>query len=301
MASDIERESPPLIDEPRVDLYERRAEVEHLGGLVWRADAATRDDREVGRVMRDVRDEIARAVEKEWTTCATVLAFLWRDDSTALGRRISRDDTIDLEIEADDDHLIEFVNRKIRRYLYEDGSLACFGLLGKRALGVADFSEEPVQLLLVLQVAQARSVGRADIDFDVVDMSSRPSKDANVVLGGTLIRSVFHLAERDADGKRGSFTYSPQISRDDTHSRAIEAHAVDDAAIFVESEETRAVVATLRLRRDRTDGAETEKRLECGYDARVLVEPGGKADGRIEGESEFSDRVRGLGSCDEPA
>ena len=134
-----------------------------------------------------------------------------------------------------------------------------------------------LKLAAMLQVAQARRVGRRDVDRDVVDQADRA-------------RAGRHIVRRSGRRRRGWRRYwrRSRPSRARAHASrcphplqavAVEAQAVDQCAVLRQPEQPWPRIAGLGLGRHRADldEAEAEPCARPAQALRVLVEPGGEA------------------------
>ena len=132
------------------------------------------------------------------------------------------------------------------------------------------------QRLAALKCAQARRVGRRDVDHQIRRQGGEPA-DADHVVGGGVGRFLV-LADIGAD-QPGPPAPRFQPAGDRVQPVVVEAIAVDHRLGFRHAEDARAGIARLRTRRHAADLDEAEALGEHGIGHfRILVEAGGKAD-----------------------
>ncbi len=162
---------------------------------------------------------------------------------------------------------------------------------GPRA--VDQFGQRP----LALQSAQARRVGRGDIDDEIIGQRSEAGHTQFVIGGG--VDRIFILAEIDADDAWADAM--PAVTGDEpaataVHAIIVEAHAVDDGAVLDQAEQARARIAGLRARGDAADLDKAETQSQGAAIAfRILVKARGQADrvGKIELPQKLAQGGRG--------
>ena len=132
------------------------------------------------------------------------------------------------------------------------------------------------QRFAALKGAQARRVGRRDVDHQIRRQGSQPA-DADHVIGGG-IDGFLVLADIGADQPRPP---APRLKPSGDHVQPVivEAVAVDHRPGFRHPEDARAGIARLRARRHAADFDKAEALGQHGVGHfRVLVEAGGEPD-----------------------
>ena len=129
-----------------------------------------------------------------------------------------------------------------------------------------------------MQLPQARRVGRADVDRQIVRNDAHCPDARNII--GDPVRAVLVGADVDADNAATRTAFEQALVRGGM-AMVVEAQAVDHRAILAQPEQPRLVVPGLRLRGDRADLDEAEAEAQhLPGDLGILVEPGGEADRR---------------------
>ena len=157
---------------------------------------------------------------------------------------------------------------------------------------IDDARQKVVERLGLLQLAQARRVGRGNVDGDVARHGGEALDQPHVV--GDTVEGILVGADIDADDSFGPSCparRSPRPRRQALEhgigALRIEAEPVDDAFVGVEPEQARARIASLRQRRDGADldEAETEPQQRVGHFG-ILVEARGHPDrvGKVQAE-----------------
>ena len=154
--------------------------------------------------------------------------------------------------------------------------------------GIDDACQQIVEYRRLLQIAQARRVGRGNIHGDVARDRREPLDQPHIV-GGAIGR-IFVGADIDADNsclprsaaRVGLLRWSSARGKPHQHgvgALRIEAEPVDDAMVGIKAEQPRPRIAGLRLRRDGADFDKTEADAQQRIrHFGVLVEAGGDAD-----------------------
>ena len=155
--------------------------------------------------------------------------------------------------------------------------------------------QQPLQRLLLLQVAQARRVGRRNVDGEVVGDAGEAGGTPGVV--GGEIGTVLVGADVDAERRRHAHAVQPAIHF--VVAGIVEAHAVDDTLGAADAEQPRLRIARLRAWRDGAhfDQPEAHQRQRPRHLA-ILVEAGRHADRIFEleaGEQRLQFRRIGIG------
>ena len=144
--------------------------------------------------------------------------------------------------------------------------------------------QQVVERAGLLQIAQARRVGRGNIDGDVARDRREPLDQPHII--GDAVRRILVGPDIDADDAAGIGPRGEPVQNGFGALR-IEAEPVDDAPIGVEAKDARPRVAPLRQRRDGADfdkaKAQAQQRVRH---LGILVEPRRHADrvGEIEPE-----------------
>lgn len=182
-----------------------------------------------------------------------------------------------------DDHADLFADQ-VRRDLQEDR-----GAVGRP--GLVDAPQQVVQRLAALKRAQARRIGRGDVDGEIVGQARQTFQARDIV--GRLVLGVLVGAQIGADGR--ALRTAGQTRGEGLQPLVVEAHAVDDGPVFGQAEQAWLGIARLRAGRDRAafDGAETEPRQALQRLA-VLVQTRGQTDriGHLQpGDAGLQDRI----------
>ncbi|MNC41963.1 hypothetical protein D3C75_907570 [compost metagenome] len=149
--------------------------------------------------------------------------------------------------------------------------------------------EQLLERVAELQAAQARGVGRADIDRDVAGGGVDLVQADQVVIDGTFDRGIEVLADVDAQHPlvaRGAYALEQVIN-----AQVVEAHAVDDGRGFRQAEQPWLGVARLRTRGDSADFDKTEAQLGEAVDGRAVLVQASCQPHRV-GEVQAHDRNR---------
>ena len=147
----------------------------------------------------------------------------------------------------------------------------------------------------MLEVAQARGVGRRDVDGQIVRQRSEGLDAEHIVLDP--VRRVPIGADVDAHHSQPAAGRPPQEARPrPLEAVVVEAEAIDDGRVLAQAKQARPGVAVLRLRRQRPDFDEAETETQYRpWNFGVLVEPGREAERVREGETERRDRKARVG------
>jgi len=156
---------------------------------------------------------------------------------------------------------------EVRRDFDQEGNAACKGFACS-----CDRLEQRLQFVLVLQAAEARRVGRRDVDRDIRAQRAEFLETGDVV--GDAVCCVLVGADVDA-ADAGVALDGGQVSSRRGDAFIVEPQAVDDGLVFNQTEDARLRVAGLRARRHRSgfDKSETEGQHRF-RDLRVLVKAG---------------------------
>ena len=150
---------------------------------------------------------------------------------------------------------------------------------------------------MLLQSAQTRRVGRADVEHDVIGDRCELPKAVEVVRPSFLERSCLGFTEIDANRNRrrqSALTQTPETCADHIGAIIIEAEPVDQRLLFWVTKNARPRISRLRFGGHGADLDEAKpERLPGGNCHAVLVEAGGKTDGIREAQPEERARLRG--------
>ena len=148
------------------------------------------------------------------------------------------------------------LRRQIGRDLQEQRRRAFRRGFGARQLERRDQLD---QRRLALQRAQARGVGRGDVDGEVIGHGRQARNAGNVIRHGVFAVAV--LADIGADD--AAFA-APRLEprRDIVQTFAVKSQAVDDRAVLFQPEQARLGVARLRARRHRAHLDKSETKTE---------------------------------------
>ncbi|GMA93355.1 hypothetical protein GCM10025881_01790 [Pseudolysinimonas kribbensis] len=157
--------------------------------------------------------------------------------------------------------------------------------------------EQRRQTVELLQAAQARGVGRAHVDDQVVGVRREHAGARAVVVDRVVDLDHPALADVDADHRpRPPRTLADKTRRDLLGAVVVEAHAVDEGPVGHQPEQPGPGIAGLGARGHRADldVAEAEN-TQAPDRAGLLVESGRHPEGRRELEAEGAHRERGGG------
>ncbi len=136
--------------------------------------------------------------------------------------------------------------------------------------------EQRIQPVGSLQVAQSWSVRRGNVDREIGGQRPK-SVDPRDIVGDRVAAGAIRADVCPEDAARRPARKLDQGGR---MASTVEAEPIDDAALAHDPEYTRARISWLRLRRYRARLRKTEADVEQRIvDARVLVVPGGNANG----------------------
>jgi hypothetical protein len=143
-------------------------------------------------------------------------------------------------------------------------------------LGFAQLAQQPMQRVGALQLAQARGVGRRDVDRDVAGRRVDALEAIEVVLEGALVGRVLVLA--DVDSEHAPIAAALDIGQQGIDPGIVEAHAVDDGRVPAQAKHARLRIALLRARGGGSDLKKSETQRPQGIDVgAVLIQSRGQA------------------------
>src|SRR5437867_5779808 len=168
--------------------------------------------------------------------------------------------------------------------------------------GTRDFvhgRQNLIQGRLVLQLAEVRSIGRADVDDEEVGMWLQHPEGVSVIFGCLVQRGDFGFAEINADRMAGPAVESAPMSEllgDGFGSGIVETHAVDDRLIGWHTKKAWLGIAGLRMPGDAAQLGEAEtERGPNGYGVGIFVHASSQAERIWEFEAKQFNRHRGHG------
>ena len=287
---DPARRRRPLVDEARVHLHEVCAGA-HEGHGVGRAlDAAHPDhDHLASEASADATDHLERAGTEgrtaETSRADGAHAGRGRDEAGPRDRGVGGDDPLEAHLFDHREHVLDLRVVEVGGDL--DEQTPCLALPGLES------RQERPRVLPALHRAEARRVGRRDVDDDEVGHAGDRVERGQIVLDDALDVVGRHrpgLADRHPGGHRQAGAHRPE-TRGGAHRTLVgEAEPVDERAIGGQTEHVRVGVRRLRLGRHRPELEVPEaERREGPRAAHVLVEPSGEAQRRPELEAHHRD------------
>ena len=251
-AHDPPREPGPSIDQGGVELDQARPGADPVIGVRAAGDAAGPDQRQraAGRPA-----EIAQPLQRQLLQRrAGKAARLAAHGATAAAGRRDRGVGDDQRVEP----LVERDPRRCRRYRAGSRSGATFRNTGGRRVAARrqHRGEQLVSAPSSCKRAQARRVGRGDVDRQIIGERRHPP-DARRIIGDRGRRAVLVGADIDADDaaprRRAVSRFAPPRLP-----AVVEAHAVDHRPVLGQPEQPRLRIARLRRGRERADLDEAE-------------------------------------------
>ncbi len=207
-------------------------------------------------------------------------------------RGVRDDHAVDPARAADRDDIVERHQVDVGRDLDQHRSTH-----GAPIARVDDARDELVERVALLQIAQARRVGRRDVDGEIArDVGERPHAEHIV---GYAVDGILVGPDVDAENAAGPAAREPCMSR--FIALIVEAQAIDERLVAGQSKQPWARVARLRARRESADLDKAEAgRQQPARDLRILVEPRRQSERVRKGHAEGFDaeaRVAGLGGA----
>jgi hypothetical protein len=136
-------------------------------------------------------------------------------------------------------------------------------------LALAQGFEQLLERVTELQAAQARGVGRADVDGHIAGVGVDLVQAEQVVIYRTFHRGVEVLADIDPEDALVLGGLDPRQQVIDA--QVVEPHAIDDRLGLRQAENARLGIARLRTRRHGADLDKTEAQLRKAVDGRTVL------------------------------
>src|SRR5665213_3302600 len=186
----------------------------------------------------------------------------------------------------DADRIVEIVERQIGRDLEQHRHRAA--TWAHTFARIEHTGEQFVEHLGLLQIAQARRVGRGDVDGEIAGDGGESFDQLGVV--ADTVGAIAIGANIDADNAALVHARRQPLERG-RRTLVVEAEPVNHALVRIEPEQAWTRIAGLWQRRDGTDLHKAEAKPQQGVrHLRVLVEAGGEADRIGEIKPERPDR-----------
>jgi acetyl esterase/lipase len=258
--------TPDASDQPRpaehhgaVELHRRGARANLGQGVGARGHAPRPDQRQSpGAAGGEIGQHQGRGLEQRRARQASGLAAMRRAETVRPGDGgVRHDQGVYAMRQRRLDDVLDLAGFEVRRHLQEH-RLGC-GLRRHHAPRLGQAAQELVQRRAALQGAQARRVGRGDIDREIVRQTPQPPEPRHIV--GDAILGVLVGPDVGPDHARPAAPVRQALG-EGLHPSVVEAHAVDDRAIPTQPEQPRLGIAGLRQGRDRAAFHEAEPGFE---------------------------------------
>ena len=283
VAGDAADQARAVIDQRRIELHRAGAGADLGVGVRAAGDpaGADQDDAAGGGLMEPAQDS-GRKVHQRRARQAAGLAPVSRFQAVRpRDRGVAGDDGVHAVGDGRLGDGLDLLVAKVRRHLQEYRLVAALGLRQRRA-GLGQPAEQLLQRLARLQRAQARRIGRGDVDGEIVRPPPQPLQAQHIVahpVGGVLVGPDIG-PDNPASGPR------VEPPGEGLQALVVEAHPVDHRAVFAETEQARARITGLGQGRDRAAFDETQPGPQHGVrDLGVLVEPRRQADAAGQGQA----------------
>lgn len=184
MGGDLGGEVGAAVDPTGIDLDKGGAEGEFFGGVDGGGDSSDPDEGElVGGGLGEVPEDVVGFGFEGFTGEA---AFLFGVGGVGEGvpgdGGVGGDESGELEVEGDFDDFVEGFRGEVGGDFDEEGFLA---------INFPEPPEDFVEVVSVLELAEAGGVGRADVDHEIVAVGEEFFEGVGVVFGGFFERGDF--------------------------------------------------------------------------------------------------------------
>ena len=254
----------PAVDEPGVDLDQRRPGRELVPRVVGREDPADADHHQVAaRAAGHPPHHVGGAVAQRGAGQPPLLRRQLRGGGQAVARqrRVAHDDPRQAALAGQVDRRVRLVRGEVGGELHQHRPRGEAVRAGEAGVDRVEGGQDLAERAGGLEVAQAGRVGRAHVDGDVVREGPQQLERGRVVGRRVLGSRDLRLAQVDAErGPPEQVAPLPagEPPRGRPRARVVEAEPVDQRPVRREPEDARRRVARLAVRGHRPDLGEAE-------------------------------------------